>query len=111
MAKVILSLEGSVIREVSLDKERVKLFKIGGKAQRNAFDPYDPEYPDEGLAVKFQAPAGMHTISISMNQDVWKAEGTAVGVLPLTNNGYSQGRDTTAMYGRDRKSTRLNSSH
>jgi len=86
--------------DVRLDKQRVKLFQIGGKPRGMYSAGADPEYPDEGLAVKFHATAGTHVLSISLNQDVWKAEGTAVGQLPLTNNGNAMGTSTTSQYGR-----------
>ena len=86
--------------DVRLDKQRVKLFQIGGKPRGMYSAGPDPEYPDDGLAVKFHATAGTHVLSISLNQDVWKAEGTAVGQLPLTNNGNAMGTATSAQYGR-----------
>ena len=87
--------------DVRLDKQRIKLYQIGGKTQRPMFsDKPDPEYPDEGLSLKVNVTAGMHVVGISLNQDVWKAEGTSVGQLPLTNNGYSQGTNTGPQYGR-----------
>ena len=86
--------------DIRLDKQRVKLYQIGGKPRASYSEKADEEYPDAGLAVKFQATAGMHVLSISFNQDVWQAEGTAVGQLPLTNNAYSQGTTSSAQYGR-----------
>ncbi len=87
--------------DVRIDRQRIKIFNLGGKAARPMYsEGADPEYPDEGLSVKFKTTAGTHVVSIALNQDVWKAEGVSVGQLPLTNNGYSQGRDTTPLYGR-----------
>jgi hypothetical protein len=86
--------------DIRLDKERIKIYKIGGKKRPMYSPKADPEYPDAGLAVKFLATAGTHVVGISLNQDVWKAEGTGVGRLPLTNNGYSQGTSTGSSYGR-----------
>ena len=87
--------------DVRLDRKRVKLFALGGTEKRAMYNPgAEPDYPDEGLSVRFHATAGTHVVGIALNQDVWKAEGVGVGRLPLTNNGYSQGRDTTPTYGR-----------
>jgi len=86
--------------DIRLDKQRVKLFQIGGKPRAMYSEKADPEYPDDGLAVRFPVTAGMHVLSISLNQDVWKAEGAAVGQLPLTNNGNAMGTASSTQYGR-----------
>ncbi len=89
--------------DVRIDRQRVKLFKVGGGGPRRAYDAggeAKKDYPDDGLEVRFQAKAGMHTIGVTFNRDDWETEGVGVGHLPLTNNGFAQGIDTGASYGR-----------
>ena len=95
--------------DVRLDRQRLKMFTVGGRAPRGAGpdsaeraytgvgDPYDPE---AGLEVRFVARAGVHTVGISFNRDFWVTEGLGVSRLPLTNAAFSRGRTTAADVGR-----------
>jgi hypothetical protein len=89
--------------DVRLDRQRVKLFAVGGKRsgglgyERSSINGYEEE---KGLETTFFATAGSHVIGITFNKDRWEMEGVGVGQLPLTNQGYSQPRDTTPSYGR-----------
>jgi mono/diheme cytochrome c family protein len=90
--------------DVRLDRKRVQLFSVGGRA-KPSMDPYANSIPngyddEKGLEATFQTTAGEHVIGISFNRDAWSMEGIAVGQLPVTNQGFSQGRDTTPAYGR-----------
>ena len=81
MAKLIMSLDNAVIREVSLDKER---FTIGRKAHN--------DIQIDNLAV-----SGEHALIVTILNDSFLED------LGSTNG--------TLVNGKDRKSTRLNSSH
>jgi len=89
--------------DVRVDRQRVKLFTVGGGGPRRPYDAggdAKKDYPDDGLEVRFQAKAGMRTVGVTFNRDDWETEGVGVGRLPLTNNGFSQGIDTSSSYGR-----------
>ncbi len=72
MAKVILSLEGSVIREVSLDKERVT---IGRKPQN--------DIQTENLAVSSEHARIVTILNDSFLEDLGSTNGTLVNGNPI----------------------------
>ena len=72
MAKVILSLEGSVIREVSLDKERVT---IGRKPQN--------DIQIENLAVSSEHARIVTILNDSFLEDLGSTNGTLVNGNPI----------------------------
>jgi hypothetical protein len=72
MAKLILSLEGSVIREIPLDKERVT---IGRKAQN--------DIPIENLAVSGEHACVVTILNDSFLEDLGSTNGTLVNGNPV----------------------------
>ncbi|MEK6592267.1 MAG: FHA domain-containing protein [Pseudomonadota bacterium] len=72
MAKVILSLEGSVIREIPLDKDRVT---IGRKAQN--------DIPIENLAVSGEHACIVTILNDSFLEDLGSTNGTLVNGNPI----------------------------
>jgi hypothetical protein len=95
--------------DVRVDRQRVKVFTIGGlqrvpgssndapSVYQGVGDPYDPQ---AGLEVRFDAPAGDHSVAVTFNQDVWATEGLGITRLPLGSTAYSQGRLTSEDVGR-----------
>ena len=86
--------------DVRFDRARVKLFSMGGGKRATGESAGESDYPGDGLVVRVQATAGAHVVGVSLNQDVWKGEGFAVGRLPLTTSSYALGIDTGSDYGR-----------
>src|SRR6186713_166918 len=72
MAKLILSLEGSVIREIPLDKDRVT---IGRKAQN--------DIPIENLAVSGEHACIVTILNDSFLEDLGSTNGTLVNGNPI----------------------------
>lgn len=89
--------------DVRLDRHRLQLFSVGGRRapamgyDKSTANGYDEE---KGLEVTFHATAGTHVVGITFNKDRWDMEGVGMSQLPLTNQGFSQPRDTSAGYGR-----------
>ena len=95
--------------DVRLDRERVKVFTVGGlekvpfssndapEVYKGVGDAYDP---DIGLEVRVPVEAGMHTLGVAFNDDVWEVEGIGISRLPLVSSVYARGRLTLPNVGR-----------
>jgi hypothetical protein len=103
-SNMIRGLDITNLVDVRLDRQRLNLFTIGGA---NTTTPqldgglyYAQEVaPDAAAETRFFAKAGMHTIAISMNRDVYTTEGTGVGRLPLTSEVVNADRMSTQYTG------------
>ena len=95
--------------DVRLDRERVKVFTVGGLEKvpgssndapavyEGVGDAYDPQV---GLEVRFPVQAGTRTVGVAFNQNVWEVEGIGISRLPLVSSVYARGRLTLPNVGR-----------
>ena len=102
--------DGAIVRglhtenqiDVRLDRQRITTFTQG--SPDTAQIPYGLGYlgdePQSEFEVRFPVTAGIHTVGITLNRDRWVMEGVGISRLPLTNEVYSQGRNTSPVYGR-----------
>ncbi len=87
--------------DVRLDRQRLKVFTVGGPGAKQAAAGFSQdEAPDADLEIHFAAKAGVHVVGISLTQDRWDTEGIGLSRLPLTNDAYSRGRNTSPGTGR-----------
>ncbi|MGE0393954.1 MAG: DUF1592 domain-containing protein [Vicinamibacterales bacterium] len=93
---MIRGLDVENLIDVRLDRERLKVVKIGGAGDKPTFGAvanyYAEEFaPDEKAEFRFKATAGMHTVAVTLNRDHWNMEGVGVHRLSLTSDAFNQG--------------------
>ncbi|MDO8793470.1 MAG: DUF1592 domain-containing protein [Vicinamibacterales bacterium] len=93
---MIRGLDVENLIDVRLDRERLKVVKIGGGGDKPTFGAvanyYAEEFaPDDKAEFRFQATAGTHTLAVALNRDHWYMEGVGVNRLSLTSDAFNQG--------------------
>jgi len=93
---MIRGLDVENLIDVRLDRERLKVVKIGGAGDKPTFGAvanyYAEEFaPDEKAEFRFKATAGLHTVAVTLNRDHWNMEGVGVNRLALTSDAFNQG--------------------
>jgi Protein of unknown function (DUF1592)/Protein of unknown function (DUF1588)/Protein of unknown function (DUF1585)/Protein of unknown function (DUF1587)/Protein of unknown function (DUF1595) len=88
--------------DVRLDRARVTSSIVGGPGSKQVGGSSDVEVAaDGGLGeIRFTAKAGMHTVAVAFNQDIWATEGVGVDRFPLTSNAFAQARNTSPASGK-----------
>jgi hypothetical protein len=87
--------------EVRLDRERIKLFTVGGQGPRATWKPGqavpDPTAyelsADDGLEVRFPAKAGTRVIDVAFRQETAEPEGFLRPNLPVTSFEFAGNRE------------------
>ncbi|MEQ1897594.1 MAG: DUF1592 domain-containing protein [Vicinamibacterales bacterium] len=93
---MIRGLDVENLVDVRLDRQRLKLVKIGGAGDKPTFGAvanyYAEEFaPDDKAEFRFHATAGTHTVGVALNRDHWNMEGVGVHRLSLTSDAFNQG--------------------
>ena len=93
---MIRGLDVENLVDVRLDRQRLKLVKIGGAGDQPTFGAvanyYAEEFaPDDKAEFRFTTTAGTHTVGVALNRDHWNMEGVGVHRLSLTSDGFNQG--------------------
>ena len=86
--------------DVRIDRERVALFSIGGRVYKPGQYSAGDDQEDARLRVRLPVKAGLRTVGITFPQNTWYMEGVGVSRLPAASDGYSQGRQSGARFGK-----------
>ena len=102
---MIRGLDVENLIDVRLDRERLKVIRIGGESDKPTFGAVSNYYaeefaPDEKAEFRFKATAGLHTVAVTLNRDHWNMEGVGVHRLSLTSDAFNQGVTSSTGSGR-----------
>jgi cytochrome c5 len=93
--------------DVRVDGELVKSFTIGGGKEEQDGDTRGPytetemeRFADDPLNVRFPAKAGMRTVGVTFQRQLWLPEGVGMSRLPVASYGYSSARKSGVEFGK-----------